>query len=483
MLINQNEIQEDSEFNFDLCIIGAGACGIAIARFFNNLKLNVALIESGGFEYSAEDHQLYSGETIGVDAGYLTRTRLRMFGGTTGHWGGLCRPLDDVDFKKRAWLSDSVGWPFSRETLVPYYDQAAAVVQIAPFFASGPERKEFLGEDSQLEALLFRYGPPTRFGSEYRKELIDSKNVSIFLKSNATELRLNDGKTAVRSLNVVRRDGGGYRVKAKHFILATGGLENPRFLLNSNRDIATGIGNQHDLVGRYFMSHAPSGGLGSVAFAGKNTGRVMDALFNPRISYVGIKEETQQKLQLLNHGFRLRKPSAESPEELRSFAHINDAFSKFYSGADGSAPLFVFSIAEQSPNRNSRVSLSRTEDFTGMKKLRLDFRTNDIDRSSVAASFDFLAAELGRLALGRVRIDFDDALSLPFRPDDHHMGTTRMHNDPKLGVVDENCKVHGTANLFIVGGSVFPSSGFANPTLTIVTLALRLADHIKGTYS
>ena len=84
---------------------------------------------------------------------------------------------------------------------------------------------------------------------------------------------------------------------------------------------------------------------------------------------------------------------------------------------------------------------------------------------------------------GRVRIDFDDALSLPFKPDDHHMGTTRMHNDPKLGVVDENCKVHGTDNLFIAGSSVFPSSGFANPTLTLVSLALRLADHIKGAYS
>ena len=148
------------------------------------------------------------------------------------------------------------------------------------------------------------------------------------------------------------------------------------------------------------MSHAPRGGLGSAAFAGKNTRRVVDVLFNPRISYVGIKEETQQKLQLLNHGFRLRKLDAELPEELRSFTHINDAFSKFYSGDDGSGTFFLASIAEQSPNRNSRVSLSRTKDFTGMKKLRLDFRTNDIDRRSVAASFDFLAAELGRLGLG-----------------------------------------------------------------------------------
>ncbi|MCZ6643657.1 MAG: GMC family oxidoreductase [Gammaproteobacteria bacterium] len=481
MLIEHNSIEPDSEFEVDLCIIGAGACGITIARTFDNLNLKVALLESGGFEYSEKNHALYSGEASGVSDDYLTRTRQRMFGGTTNHWGGLCRPFDEIDFEKRAWVPNSVAWPFTRSTLEPYYDKAADIVQLKRFFADGPASRDLVDAQCQLSALLFRFSPPTRFGTEYRKELIDSQNISVFLESNATELSLNEHRSAARVLNVMASDGGTFRIKAQNFVLATGGLENPRFLLNSNAEISAGLGNHSDLVGRYFMSHAPSGGLGAVALAGPETKTITDRLFNPRFSYIGIKAETQRKLGLLNHGIALwRSRTEELPEDLKRFAKINERFSSFYGAGETSDAFHVVSVAEQSPNRDSRVSLLAEKDYTGMRKLRLDFKTNTIDRQSVAQSFEFLAAELGRLGHGRVRFDFESAEALPFDPDDHHMGTTRMHEDPKLGVVNEHCRVHGIRNLYVTGGSVFPSGGFANPTITMIAMALRLADHLKS---
>jgi choline dehydrogenase-like flavoprotein len=101
MLVDGQKVQDNSVFTFDLCIIGAGAAGITIARRFNGASKKVGLIESGGFEYSAEVSKLSEGETSGVRDNYLTQTRMRMFGGTTNHWAGTCLPLDVSDFEKK----------------------------------------------------------------------------------------------------------------------------------------------------------------------------------------------------------------------------------------------------------------------------------------------------------------------------------------------------------------------------------------------
>ncbi|MCZ6888163.1 MAG: GMC family oxidoreductase [Gammaproteobacteria bacterium] len=491
MLVDHTQFKGDAT-RYDLCIIGAGACGITIAREFNGRNAKVALVESGAFEPSTVVHELYDGETSGVREGYLMQTRLRLFGGTTNHWGGLCRPFDELDFKQRDWISHSVAWPFTRRELEPFYERAAGVVELPPFFASGPPSSDLVDESCELSALLFRFSPPTRFGSAYRQELLDSDNVSVFLNCNAADLPLTDNKSGVESLKIVTNDRRTFHIRAKQFVLATGGLENPRFLLNCNNDIEAGLGNHSDLVGRYFMSHAPVGGLGAVSFTGKHTASIVERVVlkaadhtgqqPPRryVRYVGIKEAVQRRLGLLNQGFAFWRAIEDLPEDLQRFVDVSGAFSKFHSGDGTSATFGLTSVAEQSPNPNSRVSLADERDFTGMRKIKFDFRTNPLDRESVAKSIEFLATELGRLGLGRVRFDIDDPVDLPFNPDDHHMGTTRMHEDPKLGVVDVNAKVHGLRNLFVTGGSVFPSGGFANPTITMVAVALRLADHLKG---
>ena len=140
---------------------------------------------------------------------------------------------------------------------------------------------------------------------------------------------------------------------------------------------------------------------------------------------------------------------------------------------------------EVAPDPGNRITLDRERDALGMRRVRLDWSVSSLDRRSVAATMRLLAEELGRLGIGRVRVN-----ELLFEDDDrwcenlswfgHHMGTTRMSSDPRSGVVDSDCRVHGIDNLYIASASVFPTAGFANPTLTVLALALRLADHLRG---
>ena len=138
-------------------------------------------------------------------------------------------------------------------------------------------------------------------------------------------------------------------------------------------------------------------------------------------------------------------------------------------------------MSEQAPNPDSRITLGSDRDSLGLRRVRLNWRLSDIDLKSAMRSQELLDQELSRSGLGRLYVELDDETP-PHRITGgwHHMGTTRMHNDPKKGVVDENCRLHGVSNLFVAGPSVFPTSGYANPSLTIVALAVRLADHIKS---
>jgi choline dehydrogenase-like flavoprotein len=141
----------------------------------------------------------------------------------------------------------------------------------------------------------------------------------------------------------------------------------------------------------------------------------------------------------------------------------------------------LFARGEQTPNPDSRVTLVDETDRLGLRKVRLDWQLSDADRRSIRLSMEAFARRFGGSGIGRVRVRMDDPDTWPAtRGGDHHLGTTRMAADPAQGVVDAQCKVHGLANLYLAGSSVFATSGFANPTFTITALALRLAHHLEG---
>lgn len=473
----------------DICVIGAGAAGLTLALELNNLQTSVVILESGGFESEADTQALYAGTTIGQSYTSLDRCRTRFFGGSTNCWNGFCSRLGAMDFAERDWIPQS-GWPFGLEEIEPYYARAEQVCQLP---SRGDETSgsaeldpQPLPFDSRAVVTKMFNRKPTRFGEVYREEMERSKNVEVLLHSNAVSIETGRTSLEVERIRAATLSGNEFSIKAKFYVLATGGIENPRLLLNSDAQVRGGLGNDHDLVGRYFMEHPHvfesdclllSDRTQSIAlYEGERlvhgclalSGQSME---KERVASFGawIFPTLREKAQLTPWG-----PLAEAVAAMDERSHPRPAVPRLAS---------LYCQAEQTPNRDSRITLGGELDALGLRKSVLDWRMHDYDLWSLRRSLEVVGEELAYARLGRLRgeppvlsPEWPRGLSIG----NHHMGTTRMHRDPSLGVVDENCRVHGVANLFIAGSSVFPTGGAVNPTLTIVALAIRLADHLKG---
>jgi hypothetical protein len=139
-------------------------------------------------------------------------------------------------------------------------------------------------------------------------------------------------------------------------------------------------------------------------------------------------------------------------------------------------------ICEPTPDARSRVELIDARDRLGMPRVRVNWHIARQDFSGIERTAEMLAGALGVTREGRIQHVKRDSMRERFEVSGgmHHMGTTRMSEDPARGVVDADCRVHHLDNLYLAGSSVFPSVGFSNPTLTLVALALRLANHLES---
>jgi choline dehydrogenase-like flavoprotein len=294
-------------------------------------------------------------------------------------------------------------------------------------------------------------------------------------------------------------------VKARNYVLATGGLENARLLLLSNKVMTAGLGNQNDLVGRFFMEHPHLSGFGEIVIADvkrlpriyrervRADGRTATAAFNASESFL-------RKQRLLNATFMMAvaatylddsKPTTGMRSADAHIAMLKAAKHFLLANRKARQPQNPNQIGvwmglgcscEQIPNPASRVVLSEQRDALGLPRIRLNWRLTQQDRRSVVEHMRSLALEFGLHDLGRMMLNVEDDGRWPDRVGggNHHMGTTRMSDNPKQGVVNRQQKIHGIENLYVAGSSVFPTSGAANPTLTIVAMTLRLADHLKA---
>ncbi|MDT8322137.1 MAG: GMC family oxidoreductase [Xanthomonadales bacterium] len=476
----RNQLDNNATAEFDLAIIGAGPAGITIARSLVGRGLRIALLEAGGLEPpTAEELALYDGDVVGLPYPLLA-SRQRFFGGTSNHWGGWCRPLDASDFEQREWFGVTA-WPLSRSDLDPWYRQAHDVVQITTEdydMSSNTHRNAILNPapDDDFRDLGFRFSPPTRFGTVYREQLAKANEVDVLLHATVVDLE-HDGHV-VAAAQVATLDGQRFRINAKVFIVATGGIEVARLLLHTAHDQQPALGNQSGLLGRYFMEHFgyTPGFLMTRAemkyqrHEGTDDAQLMPVLApSPRL----MKEE-----RLNNCCFMLTatEPDPEWPPEALQAPGIATSL------GNSAWRYRVTMINEPTPNRNSRVSLSNQTDELGMRRLVLDWQILERDLEAIERVVARLALWLGRRGLGRLQF------SRPISPETterfsggmHHMGTARMSRRAQNGVVDENCKVHGVDNLYVAGSAIFPTVGFSNPTLTITALALRLASHLRG---
>jgi choline dehydrogenase-like flavoprotein len=477
-MILDAEDRDDSWFSerFNVCVVGTGPAGITLSRALAKRGHDVCLLEGGGQTLYQESQDLYQGDVVGFNYVPLETARLRFFGGTSNHWTGWSRPLDAWDFGARD-VNPNSGWPISKSDLDPYAQETDEILDLG---RSSQSSRYFKADVAPFLPADFRWSPPTRFGRKYAPELASSNRVRVYLNSNLVDIELDDTRRQVSQLTFksFRKDGA-FRIRANYFALCLGGIENARVLLNTQSGDRYAIGNQNDLVGRYFSEHLHYQ-LGSILFQKEPSRRV----------FLAPTPEMLDRFSILNFALRV-KPPKQSPRSTLRDIGCSTSFTQKLAEAIGLSPdcnpLGSLKIAsEQALNLNSRLKLTDKVDRFGLHRVALDWRLSDIDYRTMRAAAIQCGCLFARRKLGRVRLQdwvLEQAANLPPLGKAetlgyHHMCTTRMSAHPPHGVVDSNCRVHEIENLYLGGSSVFATGGYSNPTYTIVQLALRLGDHL-----
>ncbi|MGF1600596.1 MAG: GMC oxidoreductase [Thermosynechococcaceae cyanobacterium] len=497
--IDARQLPDQTSLSTDICIVGAGAVGIAIAMQLKNTSHQVSLIESGDLSLDDATQSLYDFENVGYPIRETSPSRLRYFGGTTNIWTGRCLPLDSIDFTTRDWVANS-GWPIDHATLTPYYERAAPLFRLphyqqinADFWSQkSPYRDEqqVFSSPKLSPVVSLRGRTSLNFRTAYLQDLKQAANIQIYVNANVTEIDAAENLATVHRLQLVCLNGVQFTIKAKAYILACGGLENARILLLSRHQNAAGLGNQHDVVGRYYMDH-PKVEHGTLKI--KNPQFNAPLLFGYRTlqgtTQFGIRlsDDVQRRKRLLNHYVLLQpqfiQDGTVSPQGSGPWPKLRYFYRKLTQKPLRFDHVLIKNYLEQVPRWESRVTLSRQSDRLGLNQLQLNWQVGpqeiqDLHQFHVILKQCFATQNIGEI---QEIAPSQNQESLQFLNAFHHLGTTRMSHRPHDGVVDRNCQVHGIQNLFIAGTSVFPTGGYANPTFTAAALALRLADHLRST--
>ena len=529
MIIDGRSIPDGSVVATDVCIVGGGPAGISLAlRLEETTRHRVVLLESGGLAFDPTIQTLARGETTGRPYYPLHETRVRMLGGSSQSWGGICTPLDPPSMEDRPWVSRG-GWPFPDGALDPYLDEALLRCGITPAARAADEAAhamrlaEWPLDTTRVEPVLVQFSRPIRFGSHYRDALVSAERIAVHLNSTVTELLAGKGGDGINEVVVRSIEGPTFRVRAALFVLAGGGVENARLLLASTGRHADGVGNAHGMVGRCFMEHPRVANRYRVRSGNTALGRLVGggAAGTLRFLRVQIAPGIQRREELLTWHANLqfgyagqdasvwpsvrriaiatRSPWNESPyfqdggggrTRLRS-SDVGAVLRQPVAGVLGAlgavvgpAPLRrwleIIGSVEQVANPENRIELTAERDALGVPRVRTTWSVNEVEERTHRRAVELLLGELERIEPGISAgcLDRQDPWPNEIVGTWHHVGATRMSADPATGVVDADARVHGIDNLYIVGSSVFPVSGSTSPTVAIVQLAHRLCDHL-----
>jgi choline dehydrogenase-like flavoprotein len=507
-------------FDTDVCIIGSGAAGLTLASHVAG-KLRVLIVEAGDAAPTRGADDWLAGEAGDFAFNGFQDGRMRAFGGATRLWAGQLLRLDAIDFEKRDWVLHS-GWPITLKDLEPSYDRAERFLGVAAPLYDARIWSRFGVRDpgfaNDIVPKFTVYMPQRDFTKAFGAQMVRT-NPSIDLLLNATVLQIDLDPGATRVVGVQIGEAGGRRgaIRARAFVLCGGGIENPRLLLASNSVMPTGIGNAHDLVGRFFQDH-PNGAAGVVTTAqprvfqeqfrklrrnrvtawpklsfteaAQRRGRYLNA--NAMMEYEYADGSALTRAKTLVEAVRARRPAAILRGGMRLLRHVPElAAQAAHTAATGKALRFdparikLQTFVEPVPDPESRVKLSTARDRFGIPRPHLTWRIHPDELRTMRAFAVAAGAEFHRLGLGELTVapwlnQGVAAARAEIKEYFHHAGATRMASSPADGVTDPDCRVFGTDNLYIAGGSVFPTCGYANPTLTIVALAIRLADTLRA---
>ncbi len=546
--LGAGEAHASSPLEYDLVVIGSGPAGGVMAAELRRSRpdLSICVLESGRMRPGVFGDKLRRTPYPGAGIRIKPHSRERVLGGASTTWSGLSSPMDPIEMEARPWLEQS-GWPMSRAELDVYYQAAAERYRFAPPIAFDPNSKDEAGLGSirakgafqptwlAVEEKIFMAAEePQDFGAEL-KHIYETGGVDLLLDASVTRLEFGDG--AARVAHIGTSTGATFELRAQTFVVATGGIENARLLLNS------GAPNEHDVIGRYMMNHPKNySGIVTLRKPTRSLPYFFGCIWKGFAGYGGLRlpDAEQRKEQLVNSYVRFeplfpwsdnrgvealvhlvkrskflltgwKKTKKDELIELRDYSETGDDseldeehLSYFGLVArllrhlpsvlayvksrllDRGGPMIkrvrIRNFMEMEPRRENRVELSaesKDVDVFGMRLPLVKHDTNERDRRSLIRLQEALRVELARTGFGDLAMDLMDQESWPINQDaSHHIGTTRMGSDPATSVVDANLLLHATSNLYVSGASVFPTSGCANPTYTIVALAVRLAEHL-----
>ncbi len=512
MIYDLNEIKIDpfKDKQFDICIVGGGVAGITLAMYLKK-DFNILLLEAGDIEYSEESQEVYKGKNIGHEYFTLVDSRARWLGGTSNWWGGWCAPLDSLDFKKRDYVKYS-GWPIDKTDLDPYEEEARSIVELP----DKPRSINYKGwtdvlekSDEYLKGFKFQWSvPATNFRDKYKSELENRSNITCVVNANLTDMTLLDNLSNIKNIEIKNYRNKVFAANAKTYILATGGIENARLLLNFNKQCKNGIGNDNDLVGRFFAEHLHfldgkfilEDHIKEIFYSKEK----QPARYQDIENFLVPSKKFQKHGKILNFGLRIEplgslyhKPfESKLKDIICAWKWLENTVEELRDKAtDCTGDGHIRIVSEQAPNPKSRITLGLEEDKFGLKRSVLNWQLQKIDKTTHRKAIIHFAKMFAKQNLGRVKIQkwvFDEdawfpGFDIPEYPEryqelagHHHMCTTRMSASPSEGVVDKNQKVFGVDNLYIAGSSVFTTTGHANPTFPIIQMTLRLADHINA---
>jgi len=551
VIISARDMEPGDVLQADVVVVGSGAAGIPLSLELVDAGLTVILLEAGGEAVRDRDQSIYAGSIAKPSLHPpADKYRQRCLGGSTVTWGGRCVPLDPIDLSGRDYVPLS-GWPISYDELNSWLPAANEWLEAGnceykssrTFSESVPPM--FKGLDSDLVSIdsLERFSRPTDMYSRYKGRFEANENIRLIYDANCTNISLDASGRSVEKLVISTLEKKVFSVTASHYVLAVGGIETARLLLASNNVKKHGVGNEHDVVGRYYMCHI-AGNVGRLKFSMPKKDVRHGYEVSPEGIYcrrrISLVESEQSRRKINNVVFRLHFPRVADPAHrsgVLSLIYLAKPFISYEYGTrlrdgDGdsvkSALLHIrnvlfspletarfllkwvakrnlatrkfpsiilenktnrFSLeinGEQIPNIDSRVYLSDEKDELGIPRVVIDWKYSAQDINSVRETLNVFQAELERLDIGKLEYDesmLEEELLRFGAYGGHHIGTARMGTDPETSVVDSDCKVHSVDNLYIAGSAVFPTSSQANPTLALTALAVRLAGHISSQLS
>lgn len=496
MELDARAVPAGTTLDAEVCIVGSGPAGLALAHELAASGSDVILLESGATGPDPAADELGEGEVRGEWYGSLRRTRHRRVGGSPHLWNTLVEgrngwaryvPLDPADFAPGA----VDGWPFGRGHLEPFYRRAQALAGVegtwdaAAVGGSGREPLEFPGG---LVTGLYRFGHGSPWTQRYPRELRARRNVRMVHSATVLPFQLEAGASRVGEVRVAAGTGR-FSVRAQHVVLACGAVETARLLLASEAVAGTPPWREHDLVGRWFNEH-PRDYTCAIPSAGPSvvdSARFYDAFRAADGSVVGGRLGPSGEALAEGHpNFSVTLLPLVRVGPLARLRHLlhpgvplqpGHGWSARPAARAGYTGLRLVLNLEHRPLPGHRITLGTGRDRYGVPRPALDYAWSAADAAALERLRERLRDWLRAAGLGEMTWAHGSA---PDPNCHHHAGTTRMHPDPRHGVVDADGRVHGMDDLYVLGAATFPRAGWANPVLTVVALACRLADHLVG---